>query len=243
MEVHANLLPTSLLLQNACHQATMRLATLPDTHPLYLPIRKAARQYISSHRSSLHCLTQRFDILPESMETLRPACRPPSSKNPWTTHIAINKDLTIEEHEQLTDLIQVYSDGSGYKGRIRAAAILFRAGKRPRTLWYHLGTEEEHTVFEAEEVGLMLAAHLIATEPDPTFPISISVDNQASIQSSKSFHTRPGSYLADHFHKIMKGITRDNGDFKVTIHWVPGHAEVHRNEEADKQAKLAAEDR
>jgi hypothetical protein len=41
----------------------------------------------------------------------------------------------------------------------------------------------------------------------------------------------------------MKGIARDNGDFKVTIRWVPGHAEVHGNEEADKQAKLAAEDR
>lgn len=243
LEAHANLLPIPLLLQNTCHRAIIRLTAHPDTHPLHHPLRKAATRYVGSHRTSLHRLTNRLAIIPDKIESLIPARRPPSSKNPWQTHIASSKEEAIKEHEQLTDTIQVYSDGSGYKGQIGAAAVLFRAGKAPRTLRFHLGTDDEHTVFEAEEVGLTLAAKLIATEHHLTFPISISVDNQASIQSGESFQSHPGSYLADRFRRIMQKTARQHNNFDVTVRWVPGHSNVHGNEEADKHAKLAAENK
>lgn len=241
LEAHANLLPIMLLLQNTCHRAIIRLTTHPSTHPLYLPLRRATRRYVGSHRSSLHRLTHHYAIDPDEVETLIPARRSPSTKNPWTTHIADSKEAAITEHEQLTDVIQVYCDGSGYKGKIGAAAVLFRAGKSPRTLRFHLGTEEEHTVFEAEEVGLTLAARLIATERDLAFPLSISVDNQASIQTGESFCSRPGSYLADRFRRMMQRTAKDHDNFAVSVRWVPGHSNVHGNEEADKHAKLTAE--
>ncbi|KAG2138971.1 hypothetical protein DEU56DRAFT_716991, partial [Suillus clintonianus] len=132
-------------------------------------------------------------------------------------------------------------DGSGYKDNIGAAAVLFCAGKMPRTLRYCLGTREEHTIFEAEEVGLTLTAHLLATERDLLFPLSISIDNKASILAGENFHSRPGSYLADNFRRMMKKIARDHANFDVTVCWVPGHSGVHGNEEANKHAKSAAE--
>ncbi|KAG1773563.1 ribonuclease H-like domain-containing protein, partial [Suillus occidentalis] len=139
------------------------------------------------------------------------------------------------------DSIQVYSDGSGYQGNIGAAAVLFRAGRQPRVLRFHLGSEDEHTVFEGEAVGLMLAAELIATEDDPTFPISILIDNQAAIQSGETFHSCPSSYLTDLYCNRLRDIAKDHRNFNVTIRWVPGHKDVHGNEEADKQAKKASE--
>jgi len=161
LEVHTNLLPVTLLLQNTCHRAIVRLTALPESHPLHPHVRRAARRFVSSHRSSLHRLTHHFAINPDDIESLIPARRPPHSTNPYSIHIAPDKNQAIEEYEQLTDRIQVFSDGSGHNGHIGAAAVLFRAGNSPRVLRYHLGTEEEHTVFEAEEVGLMLAAKLI----------------------------------------------------------------------------------
>ena len=36
LDIHAGLLPTELALLKACHNATVRLLTLPDTHPFYI---------------------------------------------------------------------------------------------------------------------------------------------------------------------------------------------------------------
>jgi len=41
----------------------------------------------------------------------------------------------------------------------------------------------------------------------------------------------------------MCQIARRYDNFEATVCWVPGHSDVHGNEEPDKQAKLAAESR
>lgn len=174
---------------------------------------------------------------------MHPDRKPPASSNSHKTQIASTKEQAIENHAANTDSIQVYTDGSGYKDNIGAAAILFRAGRHPRKLLFHLGTKDEHTVYEAEAVGLTLAAELIATEEDISFPISIFVDNQAVIQSGENFQSKPGSYLIDRFCNRLKRVARSHRDFQVTLQWLPGHADIHGNEEADRWAKKAAEGR
>jgi len=57
--------------------------------------------------------------------------------------------------------VRVYSDGSGMDGDIGAATVLYRNGEMKAILKRHLGSEDRHTVFEAEVVGLSLAAELI----------------------------------------------------------------------------------
>lgn len=243
LEAHANLLPIPLLLQNTCHRAIVRIAAHPITHPLYTPIRRAASRFVRSHRTSLHRLTRQYRIKPAEIESLIPDRRSPTSSNSYQTHIATSKPQAIQDHNANTDSIQVYSDGSGHQGQIGAAAILFRAGRTPRKLLFHLGTDEEHTVFEAEAVGLALAAELIATEEDITYPASIFVDNQAVIQAGESFYSNPGSYLIDRFRERLNMLARGGNNFQVTLRWLPGHSDIHGNEEADKQAKRAAEGR
>lgn len=41
-EVHAGVLPLELALEQICYRATIRMATLPIRHPLYLPICQCA---------------------------------------------------------------------------------------------------------------------------------------------------------------------------------------------------------
>jgi hypothetical protein len=67
------------------------------------------------------------------------------------------------------------------------------------------------------------------------------IDNQAAIQSSDNFYPHPGSYLADLFRKHIGKVVKEYANFDIMVRWVPGHEDIHSNEEADKQAKRAAE--
>ncbi|KAG2056083.1 hypothetical protein BDR06DRAFT_865757, partial [Suillus hirtellus] len=147
----------------------------------------------------------------------------------------------IADHTQNNDNIQVYCNRSGHQGNIGTAAVLFRAGKSPHVLHYYLGKDDEHTIFEAEAVGLSLAAQLITMEEDPTFLLFIFIDNQATIQSGEGFYSHSGAYLIDCFCSRMKKIAKEHNDFDSMVHWIPGHSEVHGNEEADRHAKKDAE--
>ena len=43
MEVHANIFPIELMLNKVYHRATLRLVALPETHPLFKPVRQSAQ--------------------------------------------------------------------------------------------------------------------------------------------------------------------------------------------------------
>ncbi|KAF9234671.1 hypothetical protein BU15DRAFT_52337 [Melanogaster broomeanus] len=140
------------------------------------------------------------------------------------------------------DEVKVYSDGSGQDGRIGAAAVLYREGKAPQILRFHLGSADDHTVYEAEAVGLTLAAKLIATEPNMPFPVSIFVDNQATIKSGEIFTTKPGHYILDKLRRMLAKIQNDHsrGKEDIVLRWISGHEGVIGNERADEEAKEAA---
>lgn len=162
----------------------------------------------------------------------------------FRTHISPKEKDAIKEQRELTDIVQIYTDGSSHGGGVGAAAVLIREGKTPRILRYHLGSDRKHTVYEAEVVGLTLAAKLIATEQDMTYPASILIDNRAAIQSGENSCTKPGGYLVEHFRRMTKQLAKRRKemelDFNLTIRWIPGHKGVKGNELADAEAKEAA---
>ncbi|KIJ04602.1 hypothetical protein PAXINDRAFT_54716, partial [Paxillus involutus ATCC 200175] len=101
------------------------------------------------------------------------------------------------------------------------------------------------TVYEAEAVGLCLAAQLLIISRDLEAPIEIYVDNQAVIRSGDKFESKSGYYLMDHFRKAIRRLRRKmklkRGD--ITVRWISGHEGVDGNERADEEAKLAAKGR
>jgi len=245
LEVHAKLLPLEHRMQNLCYQAAIRLAAHPQSHPLHGPVQKAAQKYVKSHRSSLHQLYHASQLDIASVETITHSRHPPNDRNPYSIDIAKTREQAIEDHDNNADEVKVYCDGSGIDGNIGAAAVLYRRGRpRPRILRYHLGSIANHTVYEAEAVGLTLAAQLLSLEDDLTYPASIYVDNQATMRSGDLFSTKSGHYLIDHFRRIIKELKRTSKDhnFKVKVHWISGHDGVEGNERADQEAKKAARD-
>ncbi|KAI0665330.1 hypothetical protein C8Q78DRAFT_946757, partial [Trametes maxima] len=58
--LHAGLPPVELRLNQAAHRATVRLASLPEVHPLFKPIRRCSSRYPRLHRSPLHELFHAF---------------------------------------------------------------------------------------------------------------------------------------------------------------------------------------
>ena len=56
MEVHTNIPPVELLMHRVCHRAAIRLAALPDSHPLYKPVLTCMRQWAKHYLSPIHVL-------------------------------------------------------------------------------------------------------------------------------------------------------------------------------------------
>jgi ribonuclease HI len=97
--------------------------------------------------------------------------------------IANDKEASITADAEGKEKVKVYSDGSAQEGKVGVAAILIRPGKEMRKLHYHLGTADQHTVFEAELVGLLLGLHLIKTEKTRT-SYTLGADNQAALAAA-----------------------------------------------------------
>jgi ribonuclease HI len=107
---------------------------------------------------------------------------------------------------------------------------------------YHLGDKKAHTVYEAEAVGLTLAAKMLLAMPRIKKEVDIMIDNQAAIQSGERPTTKPGHYILHHLHRLIKDVKRkhDLDRNQITVRWIPGHAGVPGNEKADEAAREAA---
>lgn len=158
-------------------------------------------------------------------------------------------DLEIricDDKEEAIELLQLddadtkaFGDGSGYKGGVGAAAILYRDGEEVKAVRYRLGSEDDHKVYEAEIIGLILSLHL-AQQQDELTKLSIWIDNSSAITAADTSTSGPSHYLLDHFHTLLTELRLQHPTAKVIISWIPGHEGVEGNERADEEAKRAA---
>jgi len=162
---------------------------------------------------------------------------------PFVTSIADSREDSIKEAESASEEVQVFTDGSALNGKVGAAAILTREGKPPRALHLALGPESEHTVHEAELVGILLGMHLISTERRGNATFALGVDNQAATSAFHSALRNPGHHLAREILQVANRTQkrRRKGRYKLTIRWTAGHEGIKGNEDADREAKRAAE--
>jgi ribonuclease HI len=136
--------------------------------------------------------------------------------------------------------VRIYTDGSSIDGGVGAAAIMYRGGTRKKTTKKHLGKSTEHTVYEAEVVGIAMALEMTRVERN-VVRVVIAVDNRAAIQALELRRPATGHYLVDAIHEGARRVRERHGrGTQILVRWIPGHEGVKGNEECNTEAKKAA---
>jgi hypothetical protein len=113
---------------------------------------------------------------------------------------------------------RLYSDGSAHDGKVRAAAILRREGKPDCILKMHLGTTDQHMVYEAELVGMIMGLHLIKTKRRSKVKSVLNVDNQVALVAIKSNMNKLGQHLAASLLQLAKQLLERRGNSRFNSH-------------------------
>lgn len=241
LDLHAFTLPISLMMDRICYRATIRMAAIAKPHPIHDIINKCTGRFIRRHRSPIYVLCDTYGIDPRKIEkVVRTSCLP-EVDIPVHTYIAETRQEAITDDSEAREMLRIYADGSGCDGGIGAAAVLIRGDRLPKHIQYYLGTTEEHTVYEAEAVGITLAAELIKAERAGASSAAIAIDNQAVIYAVRNRRSHPGQYIFERFQKQVEELrTKLGATFAISLRWISGHEGVEGNEMADLKAKEAA---
>ena len=201
----------------------LQLVALPETHPLFKPVRQSTRRFIKRHRSPLHHLFHAFNMRPSDCETIAPSVCPPNEDCAVQLHVAGTCEESREEDAEDEADMRVYSDGSGIEGMAGAAAVLFWDGHEAKSIRYRLGPLTRQTTYEAEAVGVLLAVELVRRERGVR-SATIRLDNQAVVQALGGRSAKPAQALLNLIHEgcgdWLDGCRR--GHRQLSINWVSG---------------------
>ena len=143
--------------------------------------------------------------------------------------------------EELKEEVRVYLDGSGIGRQVGVAVVLFRNREEIRELRKQIGPEDQHTIFEGEVVGMLLAAELIRAEGYVDMEvIGINSHSQVAIWVTGSTRGSSGQHLLTKLHDHMALAQCRCGEVAIVLRWIPGHEGLHENERVDEEAKKAA---
>jgi len=244
LDALSSLLPAELTIVKICHRAFTRMAMLPADHPLHKHIKSNDARRIKRHRTPIHNLRELFDRDPRTIEKIPSTARDPEQhgKFPFTISIAEDRANSIEEAENATEDLLIYTDGSAIEGKVGAAAACYDREGLVRVTHFHLGPDTEHTVHEAELVGMLLGLHFADKANVKYKQIAIGVDSQAALMTLQSDLRSPGQHLAREILLIANRIQKRKGrrKLKLTFRWTAGHEGIEGNEKADEEAKKAA---
>ena len=161
LNAHAYLPPPHLLFLKVLIRAATRLISLPPSHPLHKPTQWSIRRLVTHHRSPIHLLFITTEVKPAPYETILTSRRRPNYKMLANVHIDETRETAIANTSDIPGVV-IYTDGSGFKHGIGAAAIMVKNGTTIRRLKYYLGSDLRHTVYEAEAVAVCQEIGLVA---------------------------------------------------------------------------------
>jgi hypothetical protein len=180
VDSHAGIPPIELALLKATHRASVRLLTLPPTHPLHSVIQSTKVNPPRKHASPIANLIRIFKLSQVKVETILPAAQCPTTPSTFDTTVSGSRKGSIEMEKKDAADFKVFSDGSGYNDGIGAAAVLYRKGRYTPmdSLKFYIGPMTKHNTYEAETIGAILAMWLLKTRPEIiSKKVSLYIDN------------------------------------------------------------------
>ena len=208
------------------------------THPLHKLVKSCMRGQVKHHPSLLHILLCTFGTKPDVIETIAPAAPCPNVPNTFTTEVATSCDKSKKDDQTDQSDIWIYTNGSGADCTAGTSAILYRGNHLASLLPYCLGSLDEHTMYEAKGIGVILALELLQREWGMQYAI-ICLDNQRVIQSIRHIHLHPGQKILCTINEMENHLSNPLSQRHVTLRitQISGHDNVEGNEEADRVAK------
>ena len=250
LDAHSDLLPMDLTIQKKCHNAMVRMCSLPSSHPLHgIAIREHIKRRTSpkaTFKSPFYVMFGIFVHLDPILVEVIPAIgRAPWSPSRMFISIGADRKLAVRlgMAEQPPDRLHIYTDGSGIDGHAGAAAVTCANGARTSTLRHYLGPLEAHTVYESEGIGIQLGMCLALARGRDALPrdIDIHIDNQSIIRATELYRPHAGYHIVEAIHHLADCIADlYEEDVSIRLIWTPGHEGIEGSELVDEQAKRAA---
>lgn len=250
LQLGAGIPPITVTLDSISRRAAARLARLDPAHPVHIrtnQLRKAARQMTSL---GLLAVLPPSPIAPDNPLARPPWHRPPvRDAAPAKGESTSTRVAAFQAWQTTTGprSLWLYTDGSKLQDRRAGAGwVLYCAGRRLTAGHVPLGPHYEIYDAEAEALrrGLHAAvSHSLAPLMDALWAC---LDNQAVVNSIYSLPTGTSASILQECQELLTRWETRPQHFTALksggagVIWVPSHAGLTGNEEADREAKAGA---
>ena len=156
------------------------------------------------------------------------------------TTVQEEREEAKREAEKERPGLVMFTDGSRLENEAAGYAVAWRSGRAWEGIKAHMGYNQE--AYDAECAAIARALETAAKRvPAPTH-VALFTDAQAAIRKMSTDEPGPGQKYALEARQHIAALRATVPGISIEVRWCPAHEGVEGNEQADRWAKLAADE-